>query len=157
MFFANNAAAALVKVRLELQGRIVAARVPRVNSDRTVSTTVIVTTVIFTIDHLKKNKKNNRTPAFTFTAGALCNPVDGKCKCKPGCHHHHQFHIRYHHDHGDNHEEKPGYAGARCEDLCPEGYFGQDCYQVVIRSFWSFGHLHNGHTDNHTLENCCAN
>ena len=57
MFFANNAAAALVKVRLELQGRIVAARVPRVNSDRTVSTTVIVTTVIFTIDHLKKNKK----------------------------------------------------------------------------------------------------
>ena len=68
-----------------------------------------------------------------------------------------EFHIRYHHDHDDNHEETPGYAGARCEDLCPEGYFGQDCYQVVIRSFWSFGHVHNGHTDNHTLENCCAN
>ena len=38
--------------------------------------------------------------------GATCNPVDGKCKCKPG------------------------FAGNRCEDLCPEGYFGQDCYEA---------------------------
>ncbi len=34
-------------------------------------------------------------------SGASCNPVDGRCKCKPG------------------------YAGTRCEQLCPEGYFGQ--------------------------------
>ena len=78
--------------------------------------------------------------------GALCNPVDGKCKCKPGYHHYHEhnhgFHPADQHDHFDHwhhHHDfvHPGYAGARCEDLCPEGYFGQDCYQVLyILSIW---------------------
>jgi hypothetical protein len=49
-------------------------------------------------------------------AGASCNPVDGRCKCKPG------------------------YAGTRCEQLCPEGYFGQVsstfvCYVSFISTF----------------------
>ena len=43
---------------------------------------------------------------IVYPPGATCNRVDGKCKCKPG------------------------YAGNRCEDHCPEGYFGADCYQA---------------------------
>ena len=125
-------------VRIMLQGRTVAAPAPRVNLDQTVSTTVIVTTVIFfTFFFFFQNHNRNIhyifiIYTFTFLAGALCNPVDGKCKCKPGSH----LHDHNHYDH--NHiifilfiiSSLSGYAGARCEDLCPEGYFGQDCYQV---------------------------
>ena len=37
---------------------------------------------------------------------ATCNPVDGRCKCRAG------------------------YTGTRCEELCPEGYWGEDCYRA---------------------------
>ena len=49
---------------------------------------------------------SNLTSHIWYPPGATCNRVDGKCKCKPG------------------------YAGNRCEDHCPEGYFGADCYQA---------------------------
>ncbi len=49
-------------------------------------------------------------------AGASCNPVDGRCKCKPG------------------------YAGTRCEQLCPEGYFGQVSSTFVCHISLSFQH-----------------
>ena len=34
---------------------------------------------------------------------ATCNPVNGDCKCQPG------------------------FTGSRCEQYCPEGYWGDDC------------------------------
>ena len=86
-------------VRIMLQGRTVAAPAPRVNLDQTVSTTVIVTTVIFTtfLFFFTFTMITFITFVFfTFFAGALCNPVDGKCKCKPGFHQHGHDYLDLH-------------------------------------------------------------